>query len=62
MSSQLLKVRATVQNTYPANVREMKARIPVMYAFLLVQSQRLLSLRPESFRKDIKILRKEKKS
>lgn len=58
MPSQLLKVRATVQNTYPANVREMKARIPVMYA----GSQKFLSLRPESFRKDIKILRKEKKS
>lgn len=60
----LLQVRAMAQNRHPANVREMTARTPAMCGFLLVQSQSLLSLRPESsesFRKDISILRKERR-
>lgn len=57
-SPKLFKVRATDRNRQPANVRQMKAKTSVMHGFLLVQSQSLLRLRTESFRKSINILRK----
>lgn len=58
MPPKLLKFRATAQNRQPENVREMKANMPEMHGFILIQSHSLLSLRPESFRKDIRILSK----
>lgn len=61
MPPKFLKIRAMAQNRHPANVRETKVKTLVIHGFLLVQSQSFLSLRPESFGKDIRILKKERR-